>query len=162
MEGGTELSEDTYDRIDQQIGSLTCSRGESVCISENNKQIERDEVAVFPVTVKNELPDELDFRVRVELARGHDRDNNMIYSSSDSNIGEHDHVLDSIKWLPDEDFFSLDPGESNTLPILVSAEKDSIPGKYSFNVYFYTRDTGTTNWQDYPDERPNKFYLTVE
>ncbi|MBU0536597.1 MAG: hypothetical protein KKE20_06535 [Nanoarchaeota archaeon] len=153
MSGGTELTEEAYDQMSQQIDSLVCSRGESVCISTNNKEIERKQIAVFPITIKNELPDRQDFRVTVELARAWNLENDELYSEGQA--------LPVISWLPQQDTTPLDPGESITLPVIVKAEKDSLLGKYSFSIYFESSEPGADDWEPYPDERPNKFYVNI-
>lgn len=148
MGGGTELTEETYRQFDQQVGELICSRGESICISVNNKAIKKDKVDVFPITVKNDLPEKLEFKMKVELARAFKNDNSEIPPD-----------LWNISWMPDEQDFTLGPGESNTLPVLVKPEKWAYPGKYSFSVYISYNKDGS--WMLYPDDRPHKFYVDV-
>lgn len=150
--GGTELTEETYAQFDKQIGDLVCSRGESICVSVGNKEIDRQKVDVFPITVKNEFPYKAEFRMTVEIARAFDKNNNNIAETSWD-----------ISLLYNEDEFSLDAGDSETLPILVRPEEDTASGRYSFNIWVESRDPSDSAsvFEKYPDEKPNKFYVDV-
>ncbi len=153
MGGGTELSEKTYDQFDKKIGELACSRGEHVCIAGNSKTIERESVDVFPVTIKNSLPDRLDFQMKVELSRAFTKDNSKI-----------DESKRKIEWMPEEDVFVLEPGEEATRPILVKPLGGTLPGRYSFDVEVFSKkpDEDENKFQPYPDKGVKKFYVTVE
>ncbi len=153
MTGGTELTEETYERFDQQIGQLVCSRGESICLSTDSRAIERGKVDVFPVTIKNQFPDEAVFKMAVSLVRAFDSNNDPI-PDTEWDIG----------LLYNEDEFSLDPGDSDTVPVLVSPQKGTTAGKYSFNVNVQSRDPNDPSsvFEYYPDEKPRKFYVEVK
>ncbi|MCX6707993.1 MAG: hypothetical protein NT001_07745 [Candidatus Woesearchaeota archaeon] len=153
MGGGTELTQQTYDKFDQQIGELTCSRGESICLSSSTKDIERGKIDAFPVTIKNDLKDKTTFKMAVTTSRAYNNDN----SEMDPPLTDW-----NIDFMYDDSEFSLDPGESRTIPVLVSPKKKALTGKYSYNVVFSYQDAALSVWHHYPDEKINKFYVNVK
>ena len=152
MSGGTELTQQTYEKFDQQIGELTCSRGESICLSSSTKDIERGKVDAFPVTIKNDLKEKTAFIMNVEPSRAYNSDNTeMTIPTGEWNID----------FLYDDTEFTLEPGESRTIPVLVSPKKSAVTGKYSYNAVFSYRDSAGS-LLPYPDEKINKFYVNVK
>lgn len=156
MSGGTELTQQTYEKFNQNIDELVCSRGESICLSSSTKDIERGKIDSFSVAIKNDLKDRTTFKMEVTPSRAYNSDNTeMTLSTGGWNID----------FMYDESEFSLEPGESRTIPVLVSPKRSAITGKYSYNAVFSYEQidaNGLPALHAYPDEKKNKFYVNVK
>ena len=163
--GGSELTSDVIGDFDKRVIALSCSGSDVVCLAQRAASIERKEMKVLPLAVKNDLGDDTTFIVRAE--------NDLFIPRGSSERKEGDAIDTPLKlWDLEFDSSNWD-GEggrtafirnrdTHTFGIGVTVPKDAEPGKYTVTIYVDYEVSGEfTENSKYTQERPVKLFVTV-
>jgi len=150
--GSQGIADKTFEDLDKQIGSLTCSGSEKICFTAKQKRIERGAFAVFGLSVRNVFPDKRTFEVTIAQGLYIDMDQ-MSTSPPDAPV---------IGLLPHSRTLVLDSKESDTMGIGVEIPKDAPSGTYVLNIDItYDADTHSVDSTNPSYGSTRKLYVKV-
>ena len=132
----------TFSQLDDQISSLICESSDRVCIAGDQKEVRRDQIAVFGIRIVNVLDSQnFDIVVTRPAPGGFTKNNKEIYG-------------DKIEWKPRTRNVYISANNEMKVGVGIYVPKTAASGTYIFNVEIKSQDgTAYSNVQ--------KFYVNV-
>ena len=118
----------TFDQFDQAVGDLICQNADKVCITGDQKEVKRDQIAIFGIRIMNILDSQkFDVVVTRPSPAGYTKDGTGIFG-------------DRIEWKPRIRNIYIPANEEVRVGIGVHVPKVASSGSYIFNVDIKAQD----------------------
>ena len=132
----------TFDQLDDAISSLICGSSDRVCITGDQKEVRRDQIAVFGIKIMNVL-DSQNFNIIVTRPSpgGYTKNNKEIFG-------------DKIDWKPKIRSVYIASNEEMKVGVGIYVPKTAVSGDYIFNVDIRSQDGS-------PYSNMQKFYVNM-